>query len=109
MTYDQVIEANKKCNKLLYGYMFDDISWLLFILDPTDDTYPEPQVYDIILDTYYKDAQHAATKSKTSVGWWVSTVQPKESIRQWRQKDEPVKTIQAERWQSMGTGVPTGA
>lgn len=81
MTYEQVLEAIKRSGNNFYGYALDNTGWYLFILDSHDDTFPEPQAYDIMLDEY-RDAPDIPERGRRQTGWWTSIVDPKETIRQ---------------------------
>lgn len=81
MTYERALEAIKKSDKRLYAYALSYHGWYLFILDPADDEFPEPLAWDIMLDEY-RDAPDARKRAKRKDTWWVSTVNPQETIRQ---------------------------
>lgn len=81
MTYDQIIEQIKQ-HPGQFGYALDYTGWYLYILDPTDDTWPEPVAYDLQLDEY-RDAVNIPRLSRAQTGWWLSYTKPEDAINSW--------------------------
>ena len=82
MTYEQALEAIKKSDKQLYAYALSYHGWYLFILDQSDDEFPEPVAYDIQLDEY-RDAYGIPEQGRSHTGWWLSEIEPKREIGKW--------------------------
>lgn len=82
MTYQRALEIINQADEVpIWGYALDDTGWYLFILDRNDEDFPEPLAWDIMLDEY-RDAPDARKRAKRKETWWVSTVNPQETIRQ---------------------------
>ena len=78
----RVLEIINQADEIpIWGYALDDTGWYLFILDRNDEDFPEPLAWDSMLDEY-RDAPDARKRAKRKETWWVSTVDPKETIRQ---------------------------
>ena len=81
MTYDQIIDQIKQ-HPDQFGYALDYTGWYLYILDPADETWPEPVAYDLQLDEY-RDAYGIEERGRSQTGWWLSYTKPEKAIESW--------------------------
>lgn len=81
MTFEQ-IHDHLRLHPHLFGYALDYTGWYLYILDPADETYPEPVAYDIQLDEY-RDAVDIPKLGRAQTGWWLSYTKPEDAINSW--------------------------
>ena len=79
MIYEQVLNAVKSGK---YAYALDATGWYLFILDNSDDQFPDPVAYDLQLDEY-RDAYGIPERGRKQTGWWLSDVKPDDAIAKW--------------------------